>query len=77
MTNVTTYLGLFSLMQIFLPIILILIVLFFIVKTVKKYEKRADERLRLEKQHIESNLKQLDEIHQKIDNIEKMLKDIE
>lgn len=61
----------------FLPIILILIILFFIIKTVKKYEKRADERLRLEKQQVESNQKKLDEIHQKIDNVEKMLKEIE
>lgn len=73
MGNVTTYLSIISLIQYLLPILILLIILFFIMRTIKRYEKRANAKLEMDK----INQKQLDDIHKKVNTIEKMLKEIE
>ncbi|WP_066307194.1 hypothetical protein [Bacillus sp. FJAT-29814] len=76
MSSVSLF-GLIPLLFLLVPIIFILLVVFFVVKTVKRFEKRADEKLALEKENtriLQSKVVALDE---RLGVIEKMLKEVE
>ncbi|WP_067843051.1 hypothetical protein [Amphibacillus sediminis] len=72
----TYYLSIFTLLQLILPIVLGIFVFVFVVKTMKKFEKRAEEKLEIERKNILNQQKQLDELTKKVTNIEKILTDI-
>ncbi|QTD40335.1 hypothetical protein [Sporosarcina sp. Te-1] len=66
-----------SLIMLLLPILVIVVVAYFIVKTVKGFERRADEKLALEREHNEIMRKRIDELNDRVVVIEKLLKDVE
>lgn len=69
--------GFLGLLIAFLPIIVILLIVFFVVKTVKRFERRAEEKLTLERENnnlLHSKVNALDE---RLLVIEKMLKEVE
>lgn len=73
---VTTYLSIFSLLQLILPIVLAIFIVIFVVNAVKRFEKRAEMKLELDQKHASSTQKQLNEVAEKVNNIEKLLKNI-
>nr|CAQ35227.1 hypothetical protein [Exiguobacterium arabatum] len=64
------YLTFFSFVQIFLPIIVSIVALILIFRFINRYEKKSEERSAIEKQ-------QLDYISNKVNEIEKLLKQID
>ncbi|MBB4826633.1 hypothetical protein HNO89_003914 [Sporosarcina luteola] len=66
-----------SLIMLLLPVLVIAVVAYFIVKTVKGFERRADEKLALEREHNEIMRKRIDELNDRVVEIEKLLKEVE
>jgi len=61
-------------------VLLILLPLIFIIRYFKRMEKRAEERLILEREHIAFQQKQVkvnEELNQRLTSIEKILKEVE
>ncbi|MGP1906949.1 hypothetical protein ACTSEZ_02200 [Metabacillus sp. JX24] len=61
-------------------IIFIILPLIFIIRYFKRMEKRAEERLKLERDHAAFQQKQVkvnEELNQRLTSIEKMLKEVE
>ena len=59
----------------FMVIPIILVVIFY--RTYKKNAKRAEERLKVEKQQTFNLQKQLDELNERVDKIESLLKEVD
>lgn len=63
-----------------LPILLIIIVCIFIVRIVQRMERRAEERLQLDKENVSfqhQQMKAINELNQRLTNIEAILKDVD
>ncbi|MGE7624375.1 hypothetical protein ACQKMD_15375 [Viridibacillus sp. NPDC096237] len=61
-------------LSVFMPV---LIAIMFVIYTMKKYNRRADERLQIERENLQVQQKTLTEMNKRIVNIEKMLKEVE
>jgi Na+-transporting methylmalonyl-CoA/oxaloacetate decarboxylase gamma subunit len=71
---------LFSLGMAVLPLILVILVLIFVIRIVKRMERRADQRLNLDKENAvfqQQQLKTINELNNRLTNIENMLKEVE
>lgn len=66
-----------SLIMLLLPLLVIVAVGYYIVKTVKGFERRADEKLALERENNEIMQKRIDELNERLVVIEKLLKEVE
>lgn len=64
-------------MMIIIPIVLIVIMISLTIKTFKGYEKRANEKLMLERESTLTLQKRVDEQNERLVIIEKMLKEVE
>lgn len=64
-------------MMIIIPIVLIVIMISLTVKTFKGHEKRANEKLMLERESTLTLQKRVDEQNERLVIIEKMLKEVE
>lgn len=69
-----TFLGLLTL---FLPFIVILLIVIFVVKAVKRFEQRAEEKLKLEKENNNLLQSKINALEERLLVIEKMLKEVE
>lgn len=58
-------------------IIIPVIIIFIIYKIIKRSEKRANERIALEREHTILVKKQLDDMNERVMTIEKMLREVE
>lgn len=74
LVTISALVGLF--ISLVLPVIIIILVLIPIIKSIRKLDQRAEERLELEKKNMEYQQDQIEKLSKKIDNIEKILKDI-
>ncbi|MBU8880903.1 hypothetical protein BGM26_18290 [Bacillus sp. FJAT-29790] len=69
--------GILGLVTLLVPIALVVFVIYFIFKTIKGYEKRANEKLMLERENTLTLQKRVDDLNERLVNIEKMLKEVE
>ncbi|MDW0117657.1 hypothetical protein QTL97_11975 [Sporosarcina thermotolerans] len=69
--------GYLGLLMALLPIIIFIAIIIFIVKTVKGFEKRAEEKLALEREQNAILQQKMSEMNTRITSIEKMLKEVE
>lgn len=70
----------FSLGVAFLPLIIGILVIVFAIRIVRRMERRADERLKLDKENVafqQQQLKTISELNNRLTNIENMLKEVE
>ncbi|GGA48285.1 hypothetical protein [Psychrobacillus lasiicapitis] len=73
-----TIFGIFlSLLPLIIFIGIFVAIIVFIVSVVKRFERRADERLALEKENTNLLQSKLNGIDERLSTIEKMLKDVE
>lgn len=72
-----TLLGLLPLITFLIPIIFLLLVVFFVVNTVKRFERRADEKLAIEKENNTLLQTKVNDLNERLIVIEKMLKEVE
>ncbi|MHC0039541.1 hypothetical protein [Pseudoneobacillus sp. C159] len=59
------------------PIIFVLLMIIFVVKTIKRSQKRADEKLSLEKKNTELLQLKVNELEERLRVIEKMLNEVD
>lgn len=69
--------GITGLLGFIVSIALVALVIYFILKTIKGYEKRANEKLMLERENTLILQKRVDELNERLIIIEKMLKEVE
>jgi hypothetical protein len=65
------------LLTLFAPIIFVLLVVFYIIRSVKRFEKRADEKLALDKENTRQLQSKVNILEERLSVIEKMLKEVE
>jgi uncharacterized membrane protein len=65
------------LVTMFAPIIFIILFIIFIVKSIKRFEKRAEEKLALDKENTRKLHSKVDILEERLSVIEKMLKEVE
>jgi cytochrome c-type biogenesis protein CcmH/NrfF len=65
------------LLTLFAPIIFVLLVVFYIIRSVKRFEKRADEKLALDKENTRQLQTKVNILEERLSVIEKMLKEVE
>ena len=65
---------LLALIPLVLPLVLIGLVAYYIMKTVKGFERRADEKLALEKENNTILKKQVEDLSNRLQSIERTLK---
>lgn len=65
------------LLTLFAPIIFVLLVVFYIIRSVKRFEKRADEKLALDKENTRQLQSKVNILEDRLSVIEKMLKEVE
>lgn len=70
-------LGVLGLFISLLPVIIFIAIIFFIVKTVKGFEKRADEKLALEREQNAILQQKLNDLDGRVKAIETVLKEVE
>jgi ABC-type bacteriocin/lantibiotic exporter with double-glycine peptidase domain len=66
-----------SLIFYLVPIIIVLLIVIFVVKTIKRLEKRADEKLALEKENTKLLQSKVVDLEERLSVIEKMLKEVD
>jgi large-conductance mechanosensitive channel len=76
MSSVTLF-GLLPLLSLLVPFIIILLIVIFVVKTVKRFEQRADEKLTLERENNRLLQSKVNDLEERLVVIEKMLKEVE
>ncbi|MFC4408938.1 hypothetical protein ACFOZY_00670 [Chungangia koreensis] len=76
MSSVTLF-GLLPLLMSLLPIIVFVLIVIFVVKTVKRFEQRADEKLTLERENNRLLQSKVNDLEERLVVIEKMLKEVE
>lgn len=69
--------GIMGLLGLIVPIALIVLIIYFILKTIKGYEKRANEKLMLERENTITLQKRVDELNERLVSVEEMLKEVE
>jgi predicted membrane protein len=65
------------LVTMFAPIIFILLFIIYIVKAIKRFEKRAEEKLALDKENTRKLDSKINVLEERLSVIEKMLKEVE
>lgn len=60
-----------------MPFLLILFIIIFGISVVRRMDRRAEERLKLEKENAALRQQQLQEIKDRLSNIEKILKEVD
>ncbi|MBY0147860.1 hypothetical protein [Neobacillus niacini] len=65
------------LLTLFAPIIFVLLVVIYIIRSVKRFEKRADEKLALDKENTRQLQSKVNILEERLSVIEKMLKEVE
>lgn len=78
--NGTLIFQLASFLTLILPVIIFIIIIIFVIRIVRRMERRADERLKLDKEIALSQQQQMqaiNELNQRLTNIEKLLKEVE
>lgn len=63
-----------------LPFIVIIIITIFVVRVIRRMEHRAEERLLLDKENMvfhQEQMKAMNELNQRLTNIETLLKDVD
>ncbi|KMK75838.1 hypothetical protein [Alkalihalobacillus pseudalcaliphilus] len=71
---------LISILFIIMPIALIIIISIYVVRTVRRLERRADERLKIEQKVLETqqtHQQSMEKLDHRLTNIEKMLKEVD
>jgi hypothetical protein len=68
--------AIFSLIPL-IPILLILCIFIFGIGVVRRMERRAEERLKLDKENAALQQQQIQEINNRLTNIEKILKEVD
>lgn len=68
--------AIFSLIPL-IPVVLILCIFIFGIGVVRRMERRAEERLKLDKENAALQQQQIQEINNRLTNIEKILKDVD
>jgi uncharacterized protein YlxW (UPF0749 family) len=71
LTSITGLLGFIVLIALFA------LVIYFILKTIKGYEKRANEKLMLERENTLTLQKKVDELNERLVSVEKLLKEVD
>jgi large-conductance mechanosensitive channel len=61
----------------FIPFLLILFIIIFGIGVVRRMERRAEERLKLDKENAALQQQQIQEINNRLTNIEKILKEVD
>jgi sensor domain CHASE-containing protein len=59
------------------PILIFIVILIFVVRVVRRMERRAEDRLKLDKENVSLQQKQMEEINDRLTNIEKILKQVD
>lgn len=70
----------FTLMLVFLPIVLIILLIMFCVRAFRRMEARAEERLKLDREIIafqQQQMKANNELTERLSNIERLLKEVD
>lgn len=60
-----------------IPILVVIFIFIFAVRIVRRMERRADERLRLDKENMQLQQQQIQEINNRLTNIERILKEVD
>lgn len=60
-----------------IPILIFITIIVFVIGIVRRMERRADERLRLDKENANLLQQQIQEINTRLTNIEKTLKQVD
>ncbi len=60
-----------------IPIVIFIGILIFGISFIRRMERRAEERLKLDKENIELQQRQIQEINNRLANIEKILKEVD
>lgn len=68
--------AIFSLIPL-IPVLLILCIFIFGISVVRRMERRAEERLKLDKENAALQQQQIQEINNRLTNIEKILKEVD
>ena len=71
---------LISIVMFLLPIAFIVLLLLYVKRLIQRMEKRSDERLQIDQQNTElqkQQIKTLNDLNERILNVEKILKDVE
>ncbi|MDP4108075.1 MAG: hypothetical protein Q8935_24435 [Bacillota bacterium] len=68
--------AIFSLIPL-IPVLLILCIFIFGIGVVRRMERRAEERLKLDKENAALQQQQIQEINNRLTNIEKILKEVD
>jgi hypothetical protein len=68
--------GLFLLTSL-IPVIVVILIIVFVISIVRRMDRRAEERLKLDKENIKLQLQQIQEINKRLTNIENILKEVD
>lgn len=60
-----------------IPVLIFIVILIFLINVVRRMERRADERLKLDKENATLQQQQIQEINNRLTNIEKILKEVD
>lgn len=60
-----------------IPIVIFVVIFIFLVGLIRRMEKRSDERLKIEKENATLLQQQIQEINQRLKNIEKTLQEVD
>ncbi|MBU9722417.1 MULTISPECIES: hypothetical protein [Bacillaceae] len=66
-----------ALLPLIFPLGIIIFIIVFVIRTIRKIERRAEERLKLEREKSAILHQQMNEINNRMTNIEKMLKEVD
>lgn len=69
--------GIPGLVLLLVPIGLVVLIIYFIIKIIKRFDERANEKLMLERENTLAIQKRVDDLNGRLTNIEKMLKEVE
>ena len=72
-----SFFGFLPLLTMFAPILFLLIIVFYVVKSIKRFEKRADEKLALDKENTQQLQTKVNVLDERLTIIEKMLKEVD
>ncbi len=73
----TIVFALLPLLMMLIPLGIVVFIIVFVIKTVRRMDQRAEERLKLDKENAALQQQQMNEINNRISNIERMLKEID
>ncbi|WP_027725075.1 hypothetical protein [Tuberibacillus calidus] len=60
-----------------IPVFIFIVIFIFLVGLIRRMEKRSDERLKIEKENATLLQQQIQEINQRLKNIEKTLQEVD